>query len=86
MPSVAYWTSAMYPEMEAIAGEVALLRRNFRPSVAWGISSAHWLQFSYRRGFGVHPRMHLAFRAATWYCSGHFGLIISLVDWAIGFT
>lgn len=64
--SVAYWTSALFPEMEAIAGEVALLRRHFRPSIAWGISSARWLQLSWRRGFGVHPRMHWLFRGATW--------------------
>jgi glycosyltransferase involved in cell wall biosynthesis len=64
-PSVAYWTSALFPEMEAIAGEVALLRRHFRRSVSWGVSSNRWLQLSWRRGFGVHPRMHLMFRAAT---------------------
>lgn len=84
MPSVAYWTSALYPEMEAIAGEVALLRRHFRPSVAWGISPARWFQLSWRRGFQVHPRLHLGFRAATWvmqraFCINH--LFGTLGDW-----
>lgn len=83
-PSVAYWTSALFPEMEAIAGEVALLRRHFRPSVAWGVSPARWLQLSWRRGFGVHPRMHLAFRAATWILQRAFRvnhLVGGLGDW-----
>ncbi|MBI1903230.1 MAG: glycosyltransferase [Planctomycetia bacterium] len=84
MPSVAYWTSALFPEMEAIAGEVALLRRHFRPSVAWGVSPARWLQLSWRRGFGVHPRMHLAFRAVTWALQKAFAInhvFGSLGDW-----
>lgn len=74
----------MFPEMEAIAGEVALLRRHFRPSVAWGISPARWCQVSWRRGFGVHPRMHLAFRAATWLLQRAFSvnhIFGSLGDW-----
>ncbi|MCA9132162.1 MAG: glycosyltransferase [Planctomycetales bacterium] len=63
---VAYWTSAMHPDMEAVASEVALLRKHFFPSVSWGISADRWLQLSWRRGFGVHPRLQLAFRATTW--------------------
>ena len=66
MPTrVAYWTSAFYPEMEAIAGEVALLRREFPASVAWGISPNCRLQMSWRRGFGFHPRLHWLFRGVT---------------------
>ena len=83
-PSVAYWTSALYPEMEAVAGEVALLRRHFRPSIAWGVSSSRWLQFSWKRGFGVHPRLQLAFRAITWGLQRVFRInhvFGSLGDW-----
>lgn len=83
-PSVAYWTSAMHPEMEAIASEVALLRRHFRRSVAWGITNSPWLQCSWRRGFGIHPRMHLAFRASTFFLQRAFHinhLFGGLSDW-----
>ncbi len=83
-PSVAYWTSAMHPEMEAVASEVALLRQNFRPSITWGVTSSPWLQCSWRRGFGIHPRMHLAFRGATFFLQRAFlinHLFGGLGDW-----
>ncbi len=64
-PRVAYWLSSFEPEMEAVASEVALLRGRFAGSVAWGLSPRHWALFSRRRGFCLHPRLHLAFRAAT---------------------
>ncbi len=64
-PRIAYWTSAFETEMEAVASEVGLLRRNFRSSVSWGLSHHHWAMMSRRRGFCVHPKLHLLFRAAT---------------------
>ena len=51
--------------MEAIASEVALLRRQFPSSIAWGLSDRHWALMSWKRGFCLNPRLHLAFRAAT---------------------
>lgn len=64
-PRIAYWTSAFEPDMEAIAAEVATLRRRFTSSVAWGLSPRHWALFSRRRGYGLHPRLHLLFRFLT---------------------
>jgi glycosyltransferase involved in cell wall biosynthesis len=64
-PRVAYWTSAFEAEMEAVAAEVALLRRRFPHSVAWGLTPRRRLTLSYRRGCALHPRLHLLFRAVT---------------------
>jgi glycosyltransferase involved in cell wall biosynthesis len=64
-PRIAYWTSAFEPEMEAIASEVATLRRRFRSSVVWGLSHRHGALLSWERGYCLHPRLHLLFRAAT---------------------
>jgi glycosyltransferase involved in cell wall biosynthesis len=63
-PRIAYWTSAFESEMEAVASEVALLRRTFPRSVAWGVSPNHWARLRWREGC-VHPRLHLLFRATT---------------------
>lgn len=63
-PRIAYWTSAFEPHMEAISAEVALLRRRFPGSVAWGLSHRHWVLASWRRGFCLNPSLHLVFRAA----------------------
>ena len=51
--------------MEAVASEVATLRRQFPGSVAWGLSHRHRVLLSRRRGLCLHPRLHLAFRALT---------------------
>lgn len=64
-PRIAYWTSAFEAEIEAVASEVALLRREFRSSVSWGLSHHHWALMSLRRGFCFHPKLQLLFRAAT---------------------
>ena len=83
-PRVAYWTSAFEPEMEAVAAEVALLRRRFPASIAWGLSRRHWARMSWRRGYCVHPRLHLVFRAATRVLEPMFDLnhiFGSLGDW-----
>jgi glycosyltransferase involved in cell wall biosynthesis len=64
-PRVAYWTSAFEPEMEAIASEVALLRRHFRHSIAWGLSHLHWVRLSLGRGYCLHPRLQAVFRVVT---------------------
>jgi len=64
-PRIAYWTSSFEPEMEAIAAEVATLRRHFPGSVSWGLNRRNWASLSGRSGYSVHPRLHLAFRAAT---------------------
>lgn len=85
MPSrIAYWLSSFEPDMEAVASEVAVLRRNFRNSLAWGLSAKHWMLVSKHRGVCVHPRLHLAFRAATRLCEPAFRLnhiFGSLGDW-----
>jgi glycosyltransferase involved in cell wall biosynthesis len=61
-PRIAYWTSAFEPGVEAIATEVAALRRHFPNSVSWGLSHRHWLLASRSRGLCFHPRLHLVFR------------------------
>ena len=64
-PRVAYWTSGYAPEMEAISSQVATLRRHFPRSVAWGLNRHRIVQFSWRRGFIVHPKLWIPFRGAT---------------------
>lgn len=64
-PRIAFWTSSFQPDMEAVASEVACIRRHFQGSVAWGISQRDGWVLSRKRGFGVPPSMHLVFRAAT---------------------
>lgn len=74
----------MHPEMEAIAGEVALLRSHFRRSVSWGITTQRRLQFSWRRGFGFSPVFYKPFRAATYLLQRMFQinhLFGGLGDW-----
>jgi glycosyltransferase involved in cell wall biosynthesis len=81
---IAYWTSGFEPEMEAISAEVATLRRRFPSSVAWGLSHRHWALISRRRGYCLHPRAHLLFRAATWLFEPLFHLnhiVGSIGDW-----
>jgi glycosyltransferase involved in cell wall biosynthesis len=83
-PRIAYWTSAFEPDMEAIASEVAVLRREFPGSVAWGLSPRHRMLLSWRRGYCLSPRFHLAFRAATRILEPAFQLnhvFGSLGDW-----
>jgi glycosyltransferase involved in cell wall biosynthesis len=70
--------------MEAIAAEVALLRRHYPASVAWGLTHRHWAQLSWGRGFGFHPRLHLPFRLLTRALEPAFQLnhvVGSLGDW-----
>lgn len=50
--------------MEAISSEVALLLQRFPNSMRWGLSHRRWAMLS-RRGFCLHPKLHLLFRAAT---------------------
>jgi glycosyltransferase involved in cell wall biosynthesis len=83
-PRIAYWTSTFEPEMEAIASEVATLRRRFPGSVVWGLSHRHWALLSWRRGFCLHPRLHLLFRVITRTLEPFFQLnhiVGSLGDW-----
>ena len=51
--------------MEGIAGEVALLRRHFPSSISWGLNAQHWMLLSLRRGYCLHPSLHLVFRGVT---------------------
>lgn len=51
--------------MEAISGQVALLRRHFPCSVAWGMNPKKICQLSWRKGMVVHPRFWLPFRCLT---------------------
>jgi glycosyltransferase involved in cell wall biosynthesis len=70
--------------MEAIAAEVALLRRGFPSSVAWGLSHRRWALLSWRRGYCLHPRLQLLFRLATRLLEAAFDLhhvFGSLGDW-----
>jgi glycosyltransferase involved in cell wall biosynthesis len=60
-PRIAYWTSAFEPHMEAIAFEVAVLRRHFPDGIAWGLTTRHWARVS-RQELSFHPRLHLVFR------------------------
>jgi glycosyltransferase involved in cell wall biosynthesis len=83
-PRVAFWTSAFEPEMEAVAAEVAVLRRRFSGSVVWGLSHRHWFRLSPDRGWCVHPRLHLVFRAVTRMLEPAFDInhvFGSLGDW-----
>jgi glycosyltransferase involved in cell wall biosynthesis len=83
-PRIAYWTSSFEPHMEAIASEVALLREAFPSSVAWGMSHRRWALLSRRRGYCLHPRLHLLFRLATRLLERAFDLhhvFDSLGDW-----
>lgn len=61
-PRIAYWLSSFDPDMEAVASEVAWLRRSNPGSIAWGIGERNLLRLSWKKGFGVHPRLHLLFR------------------------
>ncbi len=82
-PRIAYWTSAFEPEIEAIASEVALLRRRYPGSIAWGLHPKQW-SFSWRRGYCLNPRLHLLFRAATRVLESAFQInhvFGSLGDW-----
>lgn len=85
MPSrIAYWLSSFEPDMEAVASEVAVLRRSFPQSVAWGLSTKHWILLSRHRGICLHPNLHIPFRIATRMCEPAFRLnhiFGSLGDW-----
>lgn len=84
-PRVAYWTGASEPEMEAIASEVATLRRRFPASVAWGLSRRHWALLSRERGYCLNPRLRLVFRAAVLLLGPAFQIhhvFGSLGDWS----
>jgi glycosyltransferase involved in cell wall biosynthesis len=70
--------------MEAISAEVAMLRRRFPSSVAWGLSHRHWAMLSWKRGYCLHPQFYLLFRAATRVLEPAFHLnhvFGSLSDW-----
>jgi hypothetical protein len=51
--------------MEAVASEVAVLRRDYPGSVVWGLSARRWVLMSPKKGYGFNPRLHLLFRTAT---------------------
>ena len=70
--------------MEAIASEVATLRKRFRSSVAWGLSHHHAALLSWKKGFCLNPRFQLVFRTATRVLEPFFQLnhiFGSLGDW-----
>lgn len=64
-PRVAYWTSSFEPAMEAVASEIASLRRAFPGSAAWGVSRRDTRLIGFKNGLSFHPRAFLAFRAVT---------------------
>jgi len=83
-PRIAYWTTSFVPEMEAIAAEVALLRRNFPRSVIWGVSSRDGNRLHWTKGFAVSPRFQIPFRLITAVAQHAFHinhLIGGLGDW-----
>lgn len=83
-PRIAYWLSSFEPDMEAVAAEVRSLRHRFPGSVAWGMNPRYAILLSPRRGFCVHPRFHLLFRAATRLLEPAFHLnhiVGSLGEW-----
>ena len=83
-PRVAYWTTSFEPEMEAVASEVACLRRAFPGSIAWGISSRDWKRFSSERGYCFHDRFYRLFQTVTHFAQGAFHinhLFGGLGDW-----
>ena len=71
--------------MEAIASEVATLRRHFPASVTWGLSHRRWALVAPRRGnYCLNPKLHLLFRGATRLLEPIFHLnhiFGSLDDW-----
>ena len=64
-PSVAYWATSFDSDIEALAGEVACLRRNFPRSVVWGVNARPQWPVSWRNGWSFHPRLQLLFRGLT---------------------
>jgi len=83
-PRIAFWTSAFESRMEAVAGEVALLRQRFPSSIAWGLHPSRWLRLSFRREVCLHPRLTDLFRVATRMLEPLFQLnhvVGSLGDW-----
>jgi glycosyltransferase involved in cell wall biosynthesis len=83
-PRVAFWTGAFRPNVEAIAGEVALLRRQCALSIAWGLHPDCWMLLSAKPDFCLNPRLHLVFRAVTRLLEPMFQLnhiFGSMSDW-----
>ena len=64
-PRVAYWSTSFEPRMEALASEVACLRRAFPGSAVWGVNARARWPFTLRHGLGFHPRLQLVFRGLT---------------------
>ncbi|RIK80388.1 MAG: hypothetical protein DCC68_11185 [Planctomycetota bacterium] len=64
-PRIAYWSTSFEPDMEALASEVACLRRAFRGSAVWGVNARSRWPLTVRHGLGFHPRMQLVFRGLT---------------------
>ncbi len=83
-PRIVYWSHSFEFEMEAVAAEVACLRRAFPGSVTWGLSDRRLGLLSWKRGFSLHPRLHLLFRGTTWFMQRAFDvnhLFGGLGDW-----
>ncbi len=65
LPRIAYWSTSFEPKMEALASEVACLRRAFPGSAVWGVNARSRWPISVRHGLGFHPRLQLFFRGMT---------------------
>ena len=66
MPTrIAFWTSSFESEMEAIASEVATLRRIFPRAWFGGSTTDAGRSFPGRGQYSLHPKLHLLFRGAT---------------------
>ena len=72
MPTrIAFWTSSFESEMEAIASEVATLRRHFPSSVVWGINHRRWAIVAPGQGYNTAFTREAA--SAVSGCNSAFG-------------
>lgn len=74
VPKIAYRCSSFDWEMEAVASEVALLRRHFPGSIVWGVGPRiRGVRFS-RGVFAFHHRWSLLFRLLVTIGQGRFDI------------
>ncbi len=63
MPKIAYWTSLLYPEKEAVSREVFSLHTHFQPSFVYGLSRYYWLKASLKKKyFGINFKLYPFYR------------------------
>ena len=63
MPKIAYWTSLLYPEKEAVSREVFSLHAYFQPSFVYGLSRYYWFKASLKKKyFGLNFKFYPFYR------------------------